>query len=238
MLVVEGLTARYGPIVAVRDLSLRVDQGESVALLGANGAGKTTTLAAIMGILRPSAGKVTFDGRDVTGMSPETIVRSGLTLSPEGRRVFADLSIDENLVLGASSQRDRRAVARDRELVFSLFPVLHTRLRQSAGTLSGGEQQQLAIARALMSRPRMLLLDEPSLGLAPIVVDRVFDLVATLRRDLGLTILLVEQNVDRALRSSDRGYVLVSGVLRSSGRSEDLRAGDLEREYLGIDADS
>ncbi len=238
MLVVEGLTARYGPIVAVRDLSLRVDQGEIVALLGANGAGKTTTLAAIMGILRPSAGKVTFDGRDVTGMSPETIVRSGLTLSPEGRRVFADLSIDENLVLGASSQRDRRAVARDRELVFSLFPVLHTRLRQSAGTLSGGEQQQLAIARALMSRPRMLLLDEPSLGLAPIVVDRVFDLVATLRRDLGLTILLVEQNVDRALRSSDRGYVLVSGVLRSSGRSEDLRAGDLEREYLGIDADS
>jgi branched-chain amino acid transport system ATP-binding protein len=238
MLVVEGLSARYGPIVAVRDLSFRVEHGEIVTLLGANGAGKTTTLAAIMGIVRPSAGRVAFDGRDVTGLSPEAIVRLGMTLSPEGRRIFAGLTVEENVALGAASRRDRPAVARDRERILALFPVLEVRLRQLAGTLSGGEQQQLAIARALMSGPRMLLLDEPSLGLAPMFVDLVFGLIQTLRRDFGLTILLVEQNVDRALQVSDRGYVLASGTLRSSGTSAELRSSDLEREYLGIGAEA
>lgn len=232
MLVVEGLSARYGPIVALRDLSFRVERGEIVTLLGPNGAGKTTTLAAIMGIVRPSTGRIAFDGTDVTGQTPEAIVRLGMTLSPEGRRIFPGLTVEENLALGAASRRDRLAVARER--ILALFPVLEARLRQLAGTLSGGEQQQLAIARALMSGPRMLLLDEPSLGLAPMVVDLVFGLVETLRRDFGLTILLVEQNVDRALQVSDRGYVLASGTLRSSGTSAELRASDLEREYLGV----
>jgi branched-chain amino acid transport system ATP-binding protein len=238
VLVVEGLTAQYGPVVAVRDLSFRVERGEIVTLLGANGAGKTTTLAAIMGIVRPSSGRVSFEGRDITGLGPETIVRLGMTLSPEGRRIFAGLTVDENLSLGAASRKDRPAVARDRERVLDLFPLLRSRLAQAAGTLSGGEQQQLAIARALMCAPRMLLLDEPSLGLAPKVVDLVFELVGTLRQAFGLTILLVEQNVDRALRISDRGYVLASGALRSSGTSAELRASDLEREYLGIGAEA
>ncbi len=238
MLVVEGLSARYGPIIAVRDFSFRVERGEIVTLLGANGAGKSTTLAAIMGIVRPSAGRVAFDGRDVTGLSPESMVRLGMTLSPEGRRLFANLTVEENVALGGASRRDGPGVARDRERILALFPVLKERLRQLAGTLSGGEQQQLAIARALMSGPRMLLLDEPSLGLAPMFVDLVFGLIETLRHDFGLTILLVEQNVDRALQVSDRGYVLASGTLRSSGTSAELRASDLEREYLGIGAEA
>ena len=233
LLSVNGLTVAYGAVVAVRDVSLEVDPGGIVAVLGPNGAGKTTLLRGIAGALKPQSGSVTFDGRLLAGMAPEDVLRRGIALVPEGRHVFPKLTVDENLIIGAIARSDREAIRTDADRWLMRFPILGERSKQQAGTLSGGEQQQLAIARALMARPRMLLLDEPSLGLAPIFVDRIFELILELRTE-GVTILLVEQNVHRALEIAERAYVLSVGSVVASGPTTQLLEGELERTYLGI----
>ena len=234
----RGLTARYGAIVAVQDLTLEVREGELVALLGANGAGKTTTLSCIAGTMRSMEGRIELAGEEISRLSPEAIVRRGMSLAPEGRRVFQRLSVAENLALGAATRGSKkRDVEEDREHMLSLFPVLRERLKQAAGQLSGGEQQQLAIARALMSRPRLLLLDEPTLGLAPILVNLIFELIVRLRIERSLTVLLVEQNVHQALDVCDRAYVLRSGRLATAGTPAELmQATGIEEAYLGVAA--
>lgn len=233
MLTLEGLTARYGPITATRNVSLSVAESETVALLGANGAGKSTTLACIMGIVSPGEGRITFEGKDITRLPPEETVRAGIALSPEGRRILRSLTVQENLMLGASARRDKREIVTDRDRMFDKFPVLGSRSSQLAGTLSGGEAQQLAIARALMARPRLLLLDEPTLGLAPRLVDLVFDVVAELRSE-GLTIVLVDQNATRAMELADRTYVLRQGEIVTEGTAAEIGgAAGLAEAYLG-----
>jgi branched-chain amino acid transport system ATP-binding protein len=235
---VDRLVVRYGPIVAVREVSLRVEQGELVALLGANGAGKSSLLGAVGGLVPAAAGRVSFDGEELTRLAPERVVRRGLALVPEGRRVFPRLSVADNLRLGGASLGDRSKVAAATERVHELFPVLAKRAGQNAGTLSGGQQQMLAIGRALMSGPKLLLLDEPSLGLAPIVVDEIFELLQRLREQ-QTTILMVEQNVHRALEIADRAYVMANGELDREGPAAELQASvDVERAYLGIGATS
>jgi branched-chain amino acid transport system ATP-binding protein len=232
MLSVTNVEARYGAILALRDISLTVEEGELVALVGPNGAGKTTTLAVVAGLHRPSRGTVVFEGKSLAGRAPEDVARLGISMVPENRGVFPTLTVDENLRLGAYLRRDGN-VDRDLEGLRGRFPVLGERAAQAAGTLSGGEQQQLAIARALISRPRLLMLDEPSLGLAPTLVDRVFELVAELHRE-GVTILLVEQNVRRTLEVADRAYLLRTGRVEASGRPAELRElVDIESVYLG-----
>jgi branched-chain amino acid transport system ATP-binding protein len=233
MLRTERLHAGYGKIVAVRDLDLHIEEGEIVALLGANGAGKSTTLGAIAGLVETKSGRVLLDDRDVTRLSAEEMVRRGVSLVPEGRRIFSRLTIAENLAIGAVGRRDRTRVAEDESRLLDLFPILAQRHRLPAGTLSGGEQQQLAIARALMARPRLLLLDEPSLGLAPILVTMVFRLVAQLRKEENLTILLVEQNVHRSLEVCDRAYIMRVGRLVAAGTPEELLQGQVMHAYLG-----
>jgi branched-chain amino acid transport system ATP-binding protein len=234
MLSVRGLRVEYGPIKAVRSVDLRVEQGEIVALLGANGAGKSSLLNAVAGLVPAAGGSVLLDERELLGVAPERVVRRGIALVPEGRRVFPRLSVGDNLRLGGAIRRDARGLAADRERILALFPILGKRLHQEAGTLSGGEQQMLAIGRALMSRPRLLLLDEPSLGLAPIVVGGIFRLLEELRRD-GATLLLVEQNVHLALSIADRGYVMATGRIQSEGAAAELRqSGGIEEAYLGI----
>jgi branched-chain amino acid transport system ATP-binding protein len=229
----DRLHAGYGKIVAVRDLDIRVEEGEIVALLGANGAGKSTTLGAIAGLVDVKGGRIEIDGRDVTGLSAEEVVRRGVSLVPEGRRIFSTLTIAENLAVGAAARRDAVAVAADEGRVLALFPILSERYRALGGTLSGGEQQQLAIARALMARPRVLLLDEPSLGLAPILVKKIFELIAQLRSEDGLTILLVEQNVHRSLEVCDRAYIMRVGKLLAQGTRDELLKGQVMQAYLG-----
>jgi branched-chain amino acid transport system ATP-binding protein len=237
MLKVENISVSYGPIRAVRDIRLSVAGGEIVALLGPNGAGKSTTLKALMGLHSVSSGRIMFEDQVITGLATEQIVRLGMTLTPEGRKVFAGLTIDENLRLGSAARKDRSGIAQTRTEVLDLFPILRERLSQFAGTLSGGEQQQLAIARSLMSAPRLLLLDEPSLGLAPQIVDQIFDLISDLRQR-GLTILLVEQNAEMALEIADRGYIYSNGNIELSGSSAELRASDdVANTYLGIEHD-
>jgi branched-chain amino acid transport system ATP-binding protein len=231
---IEGLRVDYGPIKAVRGVELHVEQGEIVALLGANGAGKSSLLNAVAGLVPASAGRVELEGRELAGRPAERVVRSGIALVPEGRRVFPRLSVRDNLRLGGASQRDSARRARTRETMLELFPVLRQRLRQEAGTLSGGEQQMLAVARALMSSPRLLLLDEPSLGLAPIVVQEIFRLLENLR-GTGTTILLVEQNVHLALGIADRGYLMATGQIEGEGTAHELReSGGIEQAYLGV----
>jgi branched-chain amino acid transport system ATP-binding protein len=233
LLAVRDLEVRYGPIQAVRGVTLSVEQGEIVALLGANGAGKSSLLTACMGLVPSAAGAVAFDGWAAEGQKTEVIVRRGMTLTPEGRRVFPYLTVQENLDIGAAARSRAKRNPDTREQMFALFPVLKERRDQPAGTLSGGEQQMLAIARSLMSEPRMLLLDEPSLGLAPNIVDQIFDLIAGLR-SRGITILLVEQNVELSLDIADRAYVLAGGRIVLQGKPEELRAtGRLEGAYLG-----
>lgn len=233
MLRVEGLTAHYGRIAALHGISLEVSEGETVALVGPNGAGKSTTLAAITGTLRPSGGSIAFERESLVGLPPERIVERGIALVPEGREIFATLTVAENLQLGTTSRSDRSGVEADLERILGLFPVLRTYYRRSAASLSGGEQQQLAIARALLSAPRLLLLDEPSLGLAPLMLDLVFETLAELRES-GVTILLVEQNAARALELADRSYVLRTGRIVSSGSSEQLSSTeDVAAAYLG-----
>ena len=234
LLDVRRLSARYGPIVAVRDVDLTVNAGEIVALLGANGAGKTTTLSAILGLVARD-GEIRFEGREISRLRPEQVVRRGISLTPEGRRIFAALTVEENLLIATAGRR--RDVER-RERVLELFPVLARRLSSPAGTLSGGEQQQLAIARSLMSGPRLLLLDEPTLGLAPTLVTLVFDLIARLRDEERVAILLVEQNVRRALDLCNRAYVMRTGRIELEGTPDDLRqTARLEEAYLGMAAE-
>jgi branched-chain amino acid transport system ATP-binding protein len=237
LLEVTGLSARYGAVAALRAVSLEVRAGELVALIGANGAGKSTLLRAIAGLVAPAAGRVAFDGRDVTGQAPEAMIRAGVALVPERRRVFAPLTVLDNLELGGYALprgRDFRSrLEAGVEEAYRLFPVLRRRRDQLAGTLSGGEQQMLAIGRALMTRPRLLLCDEPSLGLAPLVVAEIMRLLSTLR-EAGTTILLVEQNARMALRSADRAYVLEVGSVVLSGAATDLLEDDqLKAAYLG-----
>lgn len=223
MLRIENLQVAYGGIAAVRGVDLQVDEGELVALIGANGAGKTSTLMAVAGVVRSRQGQIRFRGEDLTRLPPEQIIRRGIATVPENRDIFPDLTVEENLRLGAYIRHNRREYERDRALMYAHFPVLGERLRQAAGFLSGGEQQQLAIARALMSHPRLLMLDEPSLGLAPALVDKVFELVQTLRRE-GRTVLLVEQNVRQTLQIADRVYILELGQVKASGVPADLAA--------------
>jgi branched-chain amino acid transport system ATP-binding protein len=234
MLEVSDLEVRYGAIRAVRGVSLSVAEGELAVLLGANGAGKSSTLKAIAGVLRPARGRIMLDRAEVPYGWPERMVRLGAAMVPETRDIFPDLTVAENLKLGAFTRRgDPAGVAQDHARVVELFPVLGERAGQPAGTLSGGEQQMLAIARALMSHPRLLLLDEPSLGLAPAIIERIFALIAELKRT-GLTILLVEQNAAHALAIADRAYVLRLGEVAASGPAADIRAAtDLKALYLG-----
>jgi branched-chain amino acid transport system ATP-binding protein len=237
LLEVHGLSAHYGAVAALRDVSLTVRAGELVALIGANGAGKSTLLRAIAGLLAPSIGRVALEGRDITGQPPEAILHAGIALVPERRRVFADLTVADNLELGGYALprgRDfRRAMDAGLAEAYRLFPVLAQRRRQLAGTLSGGEQQMLAIGRALMSRPRLLLCDEPSLGLAPRIVQEIMQLLGALRR-AGTTILLVEQNARMALRAADRAYVLETGSVVLAGTGGELLENDqLKAAYLG-----
>lgn len=223
MLRIENLQVAYGGIAAVRGVDLQVDEGELVALIGANGAGKTSTLMAVAGVVRSRQGQIRFRGEDLTRLPPEQMIRRGIATVPENRDIFPDLTVEENLRLGAYIRHNRWEYERDRALICEHFPVLGERLRQAAGFLSGGEQQQLAIARALMSHPTLLMLDEPSLGLAPALVDKVFELVQTLRRE-GRTVLLVEQNVRQTLQIADRVYILELGQVKASGVPADLAA--------------
>ena len=234
MLDVRDLSVSYGTIRAVRGISLSVGKGELVSLLGANGAGKSSTIKCIAGALKASGGAITLDGRDITNASPEQVVRAGLATVPETRDVFPDLTVAENLMLGAYiHRRDGAGNRANLERLHDLFPRLAERRTQAAGTLSGGEQQMLVIARALMSRPTVLLLDEPSLGLAPAIVERIFEMIETLKRS-GLTILLVEQNVNQALAVADRAYVMRLGAIVASGTAEEIRStSDLSAHYLG-----
>lgn len=232
MLSVENLAVRYGAVEAVRGINLAVQQGQIVVLLGANGAGKSSTLSSIAGLLRPSAGTITYDGRPITGLPPETLSRAGISLVPEGRRIFSSLTVAENIWLGGASHCSIAERKKRREEMEEKFPVLRERANQKAGLLSGGEQQMLAIARALMSKPKLLLLDEPSLGLAPQMVERVFDLMTNLQRD-GLTILLVEQNVPLSLGIADFGVVLANGKIVISGSGSELeRDSRISAAYL------
>jgi len=233
MLTLENVSVCYGAIEALTDITLTVGQGEVVTLIGANGAGKTTTLRTITGLLEPSEGRVMYEGQQISGMATHKLVPMGIAMSPEGRGVFANLSVKENLEMGAYIRKDKKGISDDLERGYTLFPRLKERHAQKAGTLSGGEQQMLAMARALMSRPRLLLLDEPSLGLAPLVVHAIFEAIEEIRSE-GTTILLVEQNANAALHHSDRAYVLETGRIVMQGDSKELAADPRVKEaYLG-----
>jgi branched-chain amino acid transport system ATP-binding protein len=233
LLALEQLQVSYGGIRAVKGIDLTVEPGELICLIGANGAGKTTTLRAITGLARTAGGRILYDGEDLAGKRVHEIARRGLALVPEGRGVFAQLTIEENLAMGAYARSDRKAVAADVERAFALFPRLKERRSQTAGTLSGGEQQMLAIARAMMSRPRLLLLDEPSMGLAPLMVEKIFEVIQAIAAE-GVTLLLVEQNARLALEVSHRGYVLEGGMVTLTGDARSLLGDPRIREaYLG-----
>ena len=233
MLTLEDVRVYYGAIQAVKGISLEVRERELVALVGANGAGKTTTLRTISGLYRPRTGVIRYGGRNLATLAPHEIVGAGISQAPEGRQIFGSLTVRENLMRGTVRRRDCEAFDEDLERVFALFPVLKERLGQAGGTLSGGEQQMLAIARALMARPQLLLLDEPSLGLAPMMVGRIFEVIAQLKSD-GVTILLVEQNARKAIEVADRAYVLETGRITLAGTAAELAANpEVERAYLG-----
>jgi len=233
MLEVDNIHTYYGNIHALKGVSITVEEGEIVTLIGANGAGKSTTLWTIAGLLKPRQGRVLLEGEDLAGYKAHEIVYKGVALVPEGRRVFAKLTVAENLEMGAYHRSDQAGIAADMERVFTLFPRLKERRSQVAGTLSGGEQQMLSTARALMARPRLMLLDEPSMGLAPVLVENVFETIQGINRD-GTTILLVEQNAHMALQIADRGYVLQTGEIVLSGSAEQLRQNEMVRKaYLG-----
>ena len=233
MLEIDGLHCRYGKVSAVRDLTLEVKKGELVTLIGANGAGKTTTLKAISGLLAPAAGRIVFDGEDITGAAPRTILARGIAHCPEGRHIFPDMTVQENLDMGCYLRKEPGGIAQDLERLFERFPVLAERRRQMAGTLSGGEQQMLAISRALMSRPKLILFDEPSLGLAPNLIETIFEIVSEIRAQ-GVTVLMVEQNAYAALELCDRCYLLESGEVTLSGSGEELlNDPHVKAAYLG-----
>ena len=233
MLKLSDLQCNYGKVAAVRGLSLEVKKGELVSLIGANGAGKTTTLRAISGIVRAAGGRIEFEGEDITRASPRRVLEMGIAHCPEGRRVFPYMSVRENLEMGCFLRRDRSGIASDFERIFERFPVLAERREQAAGTLSGGEQQMLAISRALMSRPKLALFDEPSLGLAPNIVERTFEIIRQIRAD-GVTVVMVEQNAAAALELSDRAYVMEQGAVALTGTGESLlRDRNVQKAYLG-----
>ena len=233
MLTVEGLECRYGKVVAVRGLTLEVNRGELVSLIGANGAGKTTTLRAISGVVPARGGRVVFQGTDITRASARRILELGIAHCPEGRRVFPYMSVQENLELGCYLRRDVKGIAADMNDIYERFPILRERRNQAAGTLSGGEQQMLAISRSLMSRPKLILFDEPSLGLAPNIVERTFDIIRQIRRD-GVTVVMVEQNAFAALELSDRAYVMEQGRVALSGTGAQLLDDPhVKQAYLG-----
>jgi branched-chain amino acid transport system ATP-binding protein len=234
LLELEGVNAFYGRIQALRQVTLEVEKGEIVALIGSNGAGKTTTLRTISGLMHPNAGTITFDGQEITRTRPSRIVELGISQSPEGRRLFPRMTVVDNLFMGAYSRNDRAGIASDMERVFQLFPRLQERRAQIAGTLSGGEQQMLAMGRSLMARPKVLMLDEPSLGLAPILVDTIFGIVRDINAQ-GTTVLLVEQNARRALEVANRGYVLETGVIVEEGTGQALlESEEVQKAYLGM----
>ncbi|MFB0546982.1 MAG: ABC transporter ATP-binding protein [Anaerolineae bacterium] len=234
MLKVENLHVHYGGIHALRGISLEVPEGQIVALIGANGAGKSTTLRTISGIVRASEGRLLFEGQDISRLEAHEIVELGIAMVPEGRRVFTDMSVWENLHLGGHTRRDPGGIHEDLEWIYSLFPILKERASQSAGTLSGGEQQMLAVGRALMSRPRLLMMDEPSLGLAPILVQQVFGIIERIHRE-GRTILLIEQNARAALQVADYGYILETGEVVLEGPGQELAENDdVRKAYLGV----
>jgi branched-chain amino acid transport system ATP-binding protein len=236
MLKITNLSVHYGRVRAVQDLSLEVNEGELVGLVGHNGAGKTTTLMAITGVIKPASGTIVLDGRALVGLSPDAILRAGISLVPEGRRIFGRLSVGENLVIGTTARKDHKKADHDIKLMLERFPVLERDWKKSGAKLSGGEQQQLAIARALLAKPKALLLDEPTLGLAPIMVDNVFDVLEGLRKE-GVTILLVEQNAARTIEVADRTYVMrTGGRIEFEGTAEELaQRGDFETAYIGMD---
>ena len=234
LLELDRVDTFYGRVQALQQVSLKIDEGEIVTLIGSNGAGKTTTLRTISGLTKASKGKVRLRGRDISQLSPDRIVMLGIGHAPEGRRVFNRMSVRDNLFLGAYVRKDGPAVHQDEEHVFELFPRLKERRHQIAGTLSGGEQQMLAIGRALMSRPKLLLLDEPSLGLAPILVDTIFEVIRDINKQ-GTTILLIEQNASKALQVANRGYVLETGRIVKEGTAKELlESPDVQRAYLGV----
>jgi branched-chain amino acid transport system ATP-binding protein len=233
MLSVDDIHVYYGNIAAVKGISIEVRQGEIVTLIGSNGAGKSTTMRAISGLVSPRRGSITFEGRKISGMPGHLVTALGISQSPEGRRIFGRMTVDENLDLGAFLRSDKEGILEDREKIYELFPRLKERIHQKAGTLSGGEQQMLAVARALMTRPRLLMLDEPSMGLAPLLVELIFNTIKQIREQ-GMTILLVEQNALAALDVADRAYVLESGAIKQQGRAADLAASDeVRKAYLG-----
>jgi len=234
LLELETVDAFYGRIQALRGVSITVDKGEVVALIGSNGAGKTTTLRTISGLMHPHAGTIRFDGRDITRTGPSKIVGLGICQSPEGRRLFPRMTVADNLLMGAYTRNDRPGIAADIDRVFELFPRLQERRTQIAGTLSGGEQQMLAMGRALMARPKLLMLDEPSLGLAPILVETIFTIVREINSQ-GTTVLLVEQNANKALEAAHRAYVLETGVIVQTGTGKELLASEeVQKAYLGM----
>ncbi len=233
MLELQSLNVYYGAIHALKNANLRIEEGEIVALIGSNGAGKSTTLRSISGLIKPESGKILYKGKPIHSLSAPEIVKEGISHSPEGRRVFSNMSVLENLELGAYTRRDKEQIKKDFDYVFSLFPRLEERKEQLAGTLSGGEQQMLAIARALLSKPKLLLLDEPSLGLAPIIVKEIFSIIKDINKSSGTTILLVEQNANMALKAADMAYIIQNGQITTEGKAQNLLKDErVKKSYL------
>ncbi|PIE04611.1 MAG: branched-chain amino acid ABC transporter ATP-binding protein [Spirochaetales bacterium] len=235
MLKVDNIHTFYGNIEALKGISLEVQKGEIITLIGANGAGKSTTLMSISGVQTPRSGNIVFEGKNITRVPAHSIVSMGLCQVPEGRRIFPQLTVVENLDMGAYLRQDKENIRKDMDYVFELFPILKHRRLQTGGTLSGGEQQMLAISRALMARPRMLLLDEPSLGLAPLIVQQIFDIITRINKEQGVTIFLVEQNANMALKIADRGYVLQNGqIVKTDSAAALLEDAEVKKAYLGL----
>lgn len=235
MLELKGVNTYYGNIQALKGVDIRVDEGEIITLIGANGAGKSTTLMSVSGIVQPKSGEINFQGQRVDGMDPDQIVGLGISQVPEGRRIFPQLTVRENLDMGALLRRDNDNIRKDLDYVYELFPILAERRNQAGGTLSGGEQQMLAISRALMARPRLLLLDEPSLGLAPLIVRQIFDVISTINRESGTTVFLVEQNANLALKIAHRGYVMETGRITLTDTTDRLMDNEeVRKAYLGV----
>lgn len=231
---IKDLVVKYGGIVALNGVSLKIPEGKIVTLVGANGAGKSTTLRTITNLVKPVSGSITYDGKELTQMSTQDIVKTGITLVPEGRHVFADMTVDENLKIGAYLRKDKQNFADDIAKIHKMFPRLKERANQLSGTLSGGEQQMLAVGRALMSKPKVLMMDEPSLGLAPLVIKDIFEIIKMVNREEGVTILLIEQNANAALKIADYGYVMETGTIGLEGTGQELLADEHVKElYLG-----
>jgi len=234
MLEIKDLQVHYGAIKAIRNINLKVPEGSIVTLIGSNGAGKTSTLRAISGIIKVAGGSITYNNENITNLHPEKIVKMGICQSPEGRLIFSNLTVEENLLMGAYTRKDKQGIKDDLEFVFSFFPRLKERIKQLGGTLSGGEQQMLAISRALMSKPKVLLLDEPSLGIAPLLVKTIFEKIVALNHSTGITILLVEQNANLALSIANYGYVLETGEIILEGKADELAKNEeVRKAYLG-----